>query len=165
MVYKRQKDAELLIGFADADWAGDKNDRKSVSGSVFMVFGNTVSWWSRKQASISLSSTEAEYVSLAEGICEVKWMKGLFKEIGLSCKQPITIFEDNQSCKKIAEEPRDRKKLKHIDVKYKFVQKAVEDDEIKLLYKQSNQQTADIMTKAIGRVLFEKHRQSLNLIT
>lgn len=82
LVYKKNTDADVLIGYTDADWAGDKNDRKSTSGYVYKVFGNTVSWSSRKQPTVSLSSTEAEYIALANGMCEGKWLPSLLSKLG-----------------------------------------------------------------------------------
>lgn len=163
MVYHRDATANILIGYTDSDWAGDKIDRKSTSGYVFKVFGNTVSWLSQKQPTVSLSSTEAEYLALAKGICEGKWLRCLLKEIGHPCNQPTTIFEDNQSCIKVAEEPREHKRMKHIDVKYNFIREAIANKEIILKYIPSNDQVADIMTKGLGRILFQKHRDNLNL--
>ncbi|XP_055922701.1 uncharacterized protein LOC129953476, partial [Eupeodes corollae] len=125
MVYRRDSEADILTGYADSDWAGDKNDCKSTSGYVFKVFGNTVSWLSQKQPTISLSSTEAEYLALAKCICEAKWLRCLLKEIGHPCNSPTTIFEDNQACIKVAEESRDHKRMKHIDVKYNFIRESI----------------------------------------
>lgn len=163
MVYHRNATADILTGYADSDWAGDKNDRKSTSGYVFMVFGNTVSWLSQKQPTVSLSSTEAEYLALAKCICEAKWLRCLLNELGHRCMSSTTIFEDNQSCIKVAEEPREHKRMKHIDVKYNFIREAVANKEIKLQYISTNDQVADIMTKGLGRILFQKHRNRLNL--
>lgn len=106
MVFNRDVSSDVLIGFTDADWAGDKNERKSTSGYVFKVFGNVVSWSFRKQSTVSLSSTEAEYISHCQGACEAIWLRKLLPEIGINCKAPTVIYEDNQSCIKIAEGPR-----------------------------------------------------------
>lgn len=163
MVYKKQDNAEPLVGYTDSDWAGDKNDRKSISGYVFKVFGNTVSWASRKQATVSLSSTEAEYISLGQGISEAKWLRSLLNEIGVECVSPTIIQVDNQSCIRVAEESRDHKRMKHINVKFNFIREAVQNKEIALQYIPTGDQTADIMTKGLGKNLFAKHRINLNL--
>lgn len=163
MVYNRDENADILVGYSDSDWAGDKNDRKSTSGYIFKAFGNVVSWLSKKQSTISLSSTEAEYYALAEAICEAKWLRTLLKEMGIEIDGSITIFEDNQSCIRAAEEPRVSKRMKHIDVKYKFINHAIENKEVNVIYIPTSEQTADIMTKSLGRNLFEKHRNNLNL--
>lgn len=164
MVLVKNENADLLHGYTDSDWANDVNDRKSISGYVFKIYDNTISWASRKQTTVSLSSTEAEYMSLATGICEAKWIRGLLKELGFDCSTATIIFEDNQSCIRIAQESCEHKRTKHIDVKYNFIQKSIADDEIQLRYKQTSEQLADIMTKAIGKILFEKHVKNLNLI-
>jgi len=164
MVYHKSMGADVLVGYTDADWGGDKNDRKSTSGYVFKVFDNTVSWGSRKQSTVSLSSTEAEYIALAHGICEAKWIRHLLNELGIKCNGPTPIYEDNQSCIKVAEEPREHKRMKHVDVKYNFIRDEVAKGEVEIIYKASNEQIADIMTKGLERVLFTKHRINLNLI-
>lgn len=163
LIYHRNESADILTGYTDSDWAGDLNDRKSTSGYVFKIFGNTVSWLSQKQPTVSLSSTEAEYLALSNGVCEAKWLRCLLKELGHECNTPTTIFEDNQSCIKVAEEPRGHKRMKHIDVKYNFIREAVANKEVELKYIPTNDQVADIMTKGLGRILFQKHRKSLNL--
>lgn len=162
--YEKQNAADVLTGYVDADWGGDKNDGKSTSGYVFKVFGNTVSWASRKQTTVSLSSTEAEYVALAEAICEAKWIRKLLDELGIECAGPIPIFEDNQSCIVIAEEPREYKRMKHINIKYHFIREVIANGEIELRYKPTDEQIADMMTKALGGKNFIKHRANLNLI-
>lgn len=163
MIFKRHEDASLLHGYTDSDWANDKNDRKSISGYVFKVFNNTVSWASRKQATVSLSSTEAEYISLANGICEAKWIRSLLGEIGFGCSGATILYEDNQSCIKVAQDSCEHKRMKHIDIKYNFIRESIGNEEVTLRYKSTTDQLADIMTKAIGRILFEKHRANLNL--
>lgn len=149
LVYKRNEDAEPLIGFADADWANDTIDRKSVSGNVFQVYGNTVSWSSHKQSTVSLSSTEAKYIALSECSCEAIWLRKLLRELRVTCDGPTVLFEDNQSCIQIAEVPKDNKRLKHIDIKHHFIRQTVSNGEIEIHYIPSENQVADIMTKAL----------------
>lgn len=163
MIFKRDEKAKVVVGYSDSDWAGDKNDSKSTSGYVFKLFGNTVSWASRKQATVAKSSTEAEYVALSEAVSECEWMKKLLIEMKIDCNQPIPIYEDNTSCIKIAEEPREYKRMKHIDVKYMFVRDHVEKGEYSINQVSTENQTADIMTKGLGKTLFVKHRNELNL--
>lgn len=92
-------------------------------------------------------------------------MKQIFKlnEMGIDCSDPTVIFEDNQSCIKVAEEPREHKRMKHIDVKYNFIRDAITNKEVDVKYIPSNDQIADIMTKSLGKTLFEKHRNNLSL--
>lgn len=164
LVYTKQKDAPTLVGFSDSDWGGDKNDGKSTSGYVFKLFGNTVSWASRKQVTVSLSSTEAEYVALTEAICECKWIRKLLSELNIHCTEPVVIYEDNQSCIRVADDQKSNKRMKHLDIKYHFIVEAIKGDEIQIQYKPTNEQLADIMTKGLGRNLFIEHRANLNLV-
>lgn len=163
LVYKRNESAKTLIGYSDSDWGGDKNDARSTPGYVFRLFGNTVSWASRKQSTVSLSSTEAEYIALTEAICEQKWIKKLLTEFKIDSEEPVVIFEDNQSCIKIADEPKERKRMKHLDIKYNFIREVIANGEVQLEFKPTNEQVADIMTKGLWRNLFIKHRVSLSL--
>lgn len=163
LVYHRSQSADVLVGYSDSDWGGDKNDYKSTSGYVFKVFGNTVSWLSRKQSTVALSSTEAEYVALAEAVCEAKWLRSLLCEMGIECNEPTTIFEDNQSCIKIAEEPRKHQRTKHVNIKFNFIRDEIAKKEVVVNYTPSSDQVADIMTKSLGSTLFNKHRINLGL--
>lgn len=159
----KDKTAEMLIGFADADWAGDKNDSKSTSGYVFKLFGNIVSWASRKQCTVAQSSTEAEYVALGDAINEAEWIKQLMIELGFVFAKPIKIYEDNQSCIKVAQEPREHKRMKHVAVKYDFIRDTIKSGSIQLEYVCTSEQTADIMTKGLEKSQFLHLRSNLNL--
>lgn len=129
LVFKRNENAETMIGYSDSDWAGDRNDSKSTSGYVFKIFGNTVRCASRKQTTVAKSSTKAEYIALSETISEGNWIKKLLHEMQIESSNPIQIFEDNNSCIKIAKEPREYKRIKHIDVNYMFTRDFIEKGE------------------------------------
>ena len=163
LVYNRNEDAEPLTGYADADWANDTFDRKSISGFVFEVYGNVVSWSSRKQSTVSLSSTEAEYIALSECACEAIWLRKLLKELGVNCDEPTILFEDNQSCARLAETPKDNKRMKHVDTKYHFIRQTILDGETKIEYLRSEDQPADIMTKPLPPKQFIKLRKLIGL--
>lgn len=94
-----QSKIDSLLGYADADWAGDFSDRKSNSGYVFLLNGSTISWAARKQDCVALSSTEAEYIALAEAIEEGIWLKQLLSDFKYDVN--FKILEDNQSCIKL----------------------------------------------------------------
>ena len=118
-LHYQKNDDDKLIGYADADWAGDK-DRKSTSGFLFKVYGGLVCWSTRKQSTVALSSTEAEYVALASASMELTWMQNLLADFGIIIGDPIVIFEDNQSCIHLLNKWEHRR-LKHIAVKYNYV--------------------------------------------
>ena len=86
-----------VLGYSDADWAGDADDRKSTSGYMFLIAGGPVSWKSRKQSTVALSTAEAEYVALSTAVQECMWMQRLLSELGNPPDGPTTILEDNQS--------------------------------------------------------------------
>lgn len=90
--------------FSDADWANDVSDWRSVSGAVFKVFGCTVCWITRKQQTVSLSSTEAELAALCVAACHEQWLVRLLRDLGYDPGEPIVFYEDNQSTMRIAEE-------------------------------------------------------------
>lgn len=152
-----------LVGYADADWGNDQDDRRSISGNVLQVYDATVSWMTRKQATVSLSSTEAEYISLSQAACDAIWLKNLLEELGVVFHHPIPLFEDNQSCIRIAEEPRDHKRMKHIDIRYNFIREKIQEGVFRILYKPTSEQVADIFTKALARGPFEMLRNKLGL--
>lgn len=162
--YRKDEKADILVGYADSDWAGDKNDSKSTSGYVFKLFGNTVTWGTHKQATVSQSSTEAEYVALAEAMNEAEWIKQLIGELGIEIKNAIVIHEDNQSTIKVAQEPRNHKRMKHVAVKFNFVRDTVNNGLVQVKYIPTGDQIADIMTKGLGRIQFIKLRKDLNLV-
>ncbi|XP_055614838.1 uncharacterized protein LOC129761153 [Toxorhynchites rutilus septentrionalis] len=163
LVYRRSSNAEHLVGYADADWGSDIYDRKSTSGSVFQVFGNSIMWTTRKQLIVSLSSTEAEYVSLSQAACDVIWLRNLLEDLRIDCCTPTTLYEDNQSCIHIANEPRDQKRLKHLDIRYHFIRECIQNGQIKVEYIQTQRQVADLFTKSLPGVSFKEHRFTLGL--
>ncbi|KXJ72391.1 hypothetical protein RP20_CCG018186 [Aedes albopictus] len=161
--YQGKDSAPLLVAFCDADWANDVADRRSVSGYLFKVYGCTTIWATRKQRTVSLSSTEADMVALCEATCEGVWIVRLLKELGLQIKAPVPYFEDNQSAIRVMEEPRDRSKLKHIDVKHNFVKELVQNGSIELKYVPSERQEADILTKGLTPGPFRRLRSAIGL--
>uniref|UniRef100_A0AAV1UYD7 Polyprotein n=1 Tax=Peronospora matthiolae TaxID=2874970 RepID=A0AAV1UYD7_9STRA len=139
-------------GYSDADWAGDLADRKSTSGYVFMLLGAPVSWGSKKQPSVSLSTSEAEYIALSLAIQEGKWINRLLCEIMAAANEEgpeLVIREDNQSCIKMTKNPVNHGRAKHIDIKYHHIRDEVKRGEVKLEYCETTLMLADIMTKGL----------------
>lgn len=159
---KYKKGRGGMIGYADASFAEDKFDRKSISGYAFLANGGAVSWRSRKQPIVAISSTEAELIALCSAVQEAIWFKKMSTEIGL-LQNPITVREDNQSTLKLARENVFSERSKHIDTRYHFITERIANGDVKNEYVPTNENTADIFTKPLGRVLFEKHRKGLGL--
>uniref|UniRef100_A0AAV1U9U7 Integrase catalytic domain-containing protein n=1 Tax=Peronospora matthiolae TaxID=2874970 RepID=A0AAV1U9U7_9STRA len=140
-------------GYSDADWAGDHADRKSTSGYTFMLMGAPVSWGSKKQSSVSLSTSEAEYIALSLAIQEGKWVHRLLCEILAAANEPgpdLVIREDNQSCIKTTKNPVNHGRAKHIDIKYHHIHDEVKRGEVQLEYCETSVMMADIMTKGLS---------------
>lgn len=160
--YRKTDPRSTLIGYADADFANDEVGRKSNSGFVYTLFGNIVSWSSKRQQIVTLSSTEAELVALCHASKEGIWLSYLLKEIGIEV-YPFTIYEDNMPCIKIAEEPREHQRTKHIDVKYMYMRELIEDKKMKISYLSTEEQLADMFTKPLGNVKFQKFVELLKI--
>jgi hypothetical protein len=159
LVFQRgTQDGSRLHGYVDADWASDVNDRKSTSGFVFMLAGGAISWSSKKQPSVALSSTEAEYIAGAHATKEAIWLKNLVSEIWKDQikNSPITLYIDNQSAIAIAKNPEFHDRTKHIEVRHHFLRQQVDSKSIELKYLPTDKQVADVLTKGLAR---EKHER------
>lgn len=163
LIFDANNADSILIGFSDADFANGP-DRKSISGNLTKVYGNTVHWSSKKQSTVALSSTEAEYISLCYESSEVLWFCKLLKSLNVNFEYPIVINCDNMSCVNLINNFRDNKRVKHIDVKYHFIFNLVRNHVIRLNHVFSNVQEADGLTKALETIKFEKFLSYLKLL-
>jgi hypothetical protein len=153
-----------LLGFSDSDLAGDVDDRKSTSGSVFFVGMNLVTWVSQKQRVVALSSCEAEYIASANAACQGVWLSRLLGEL-LGIQAPkVNLFVDNKSAIALSKNPVHHERSKHIDTKYHFVRECVDNGSIDIDHVSTQNQLADILTKALGKVRFTELRQQLGVI-
>ncbi|GJW94235.1 putative RNA-directed DNA polymerase [Tanacetum coccineum] len=148
--------------FTDADWAGDKGNRRSTSGYFSLVGGNLVTWKSKKQKVVSLSSAEAEFRGIAKGLAEALWIRKLVSEIGFPPKESIRIMSDNKAAIQISENPVQHDRTKHVEVDRHFIKEKLEAGIIKLPFVKSEDQLADILTKAVGMVILHKCLNKLN---
>ena len=164
LIYEGNVDREILKAFADADWASNKLDRKSLSGYIFKVYGATVCWLTRKQSTIALSSTEAELISLTNAVCHGAWLERLLEDLGCKLTSPVPYYEDNQSTIRVAEDERNLGRLKHMNVKHLFIRDRIHSGKIILKYIASAEQQADIMTKGFPRQSFTMQRMNLGLL-
>ena len=153
--YKKCADGNL-IGYSDADWAGDVDDRHSTSGNVFLLAKGAVSWLSKKQATVALSTAEAEYVALTTATQEAIWLRRLLTDVGKPLAEPVVINEDNQGAIAMAKNPVGHARTKHIDVRYHFVREGVQDGAIILKYVATDEMIVDILTKPLPKYPFEK---------
>uniref|UniRef100_A0A8D8LBR2 Copia protein n=1 Tax=Cacopsylla melanoneura TaxID=428564 RepID=A0A8D8LBR2_9HEMI len=162
LVYTKEE-CETLYGFVDADWANDKDDRKSISGYCYFVYGNLVSWCTRKQSLVSLSSTEAEYIACSVATCEALWLKGILLDLSIEIDH-VPLYEDNQSAIHMAKNRENGKRTKHVDIKYHFIRDEVEKGNVILKYVPTDKQVADMFTKSLSYPVFQKFLKDLGIV-
>ncbi|UYV60448.1 hypothetical protein LAZ67_1001175 [Cordylochernes scorpioides] len=154
-----------LEAYSDATWASDNTDRKSLSGNLFLLGSNPISWMTGKQGCVSLSSTEAELISAAEASQELLWLLDLLKDLELEQKAPIYFHQDNQSCLKICSSEKVSSRTKHIATKIHHLKDLQKKTVIKMVYCPTGDMKADILTKPLPRPTFEKLRYNLVILT
>ena len=152
-----------LLGYADANWAGDVDTRRSTSGYIFKIADGVVSWRSKKQSTVAKSTTEAEYVALSQATQEAIWLRRLLSDLGCKADGPTLIKEDNQGAIEIARNPKFHNRTKHIDMTFHFIREKIASKDIKVEYCSTDDMIADIMTKALPKDRFEKLRSLLNV--
>lgn len=159
--YKRT--GEPINCFADADWGGDTRDRKSYTGYAFIMAGAVVSYESKKQSTVALSSTEAEYMAMSSACKEATYLKKLFKDMKLQCPDAITLNADNMSAINLVKNPVYHSRSKHIDIKYHHIRDTYQRNEIELNYCASTNNLADILTKNLSKNSHSKCMQMLGI--
>eukprot|EP01018_Ginkgo_biloba_P015565 Gb_28681 [translate_table: standard] len=153
-----------IQGYVDSDWAGDANSRRSTSGYVFRLFGGAVSWMSKRQAMVALSTTEAEYMVVTHDCKEAIWLMRLCSDVGLS-QRVVTVQCDSQSAICLAKNPTFHARIKHIDVQYHFVRDMVEDGKVMLKKVDTLQNVVDALTKPVSTDKFRWCCESMGLTT
>ncbi|CAI7885746.1 unnamed protein product [Closterium sp. NIES-54] len=146
-----EKGPVVLQGYTDADWAGDPSTRQRTSGYVFTLVGGAISWQSKRQNLIALSSTETEYVALTRGGTEAVWLRRLLVELGHKQEGPTPIYVDNQAAIGLAKNSVLHGRTKHIQICHHFIRKLVEVNEVELRSIKTNMQPPDFLTKPLPR--------------
>jgi hypothetical protein len=150
-----------VVGYCDADWAGDLEDRRSTTGFVFMIGGGAITWSSKRQPTIALSTTEAEYMASTQATKEAIWMTKLMKELGyMKEKKAMVIRCDNQGAISLTKNPTQHARTKHIDVQHHFVRERVENGEVTFEYCPTEEMVADVLTKALPK---ERHYKLISM--
>jgi len=139
----------LLEVYSDASYA-EVGDRKSTSGNIYFLNGGPIDWFSKKQTTVSLSTTEAEYVALAVAAADCLYYRQFLRELGFNQEAPTIVHEDNQSVIDIVKEGKESPRLRHLDVKYRFTHEKIVNKEIDLVYCPSKNMIADMLTKALN---------------
>jgi hypothetical protein len=144
---------DRLMAFADSDHAADPS-RRSQTGFVFFYQGGPLTWNSKRQNTVSLSSTESEITAATTCAQDAIWYSGLLKELGIKIELPISILEDNAACIVLADTSVIGKRTRHIDIKFKFLNQCVENGQIKLIKVEGAKNIADVFTKPLERNRF-----------
>ena len=150
-------DHHRLYASADSSFAMDVMTRRSHGGYICFLNGGPVAWKSGLQQIVTLSSCEAEYVAVCAAVCEIKYLRNMLRELGYAQKQPTLIWEDNRAAILVSEQAcSSAGRCKHVDIKYKFVARAIRDGEVILRYTPSSQNVADILTKPLTQAVFDR---------
>lgn len=160
----KKGDSFEVKGYCDSDYASDLDRRRSITGYVFQVGGNTVSWRSGLQHIVALSTTEAEYMALVEATKEALWLKGITSEFGIEQKK-VEIFCDSQSALCLARNSVFHERTKHIDVRLHFIRDVMADGSIIVTKIGTLENPADILTKAVPVKKFEEGRSCLRVLS
>lgn len=152
----------VLSGHSDSDWAKHREDRRSTTGFLFNLGMSPVSWKSRRQPTIALSSTEAEYMALTDTAREAIWWRSVLDELGFSDpSRPTVIHYEDKGAGDLARNPCHHSRSKHIDVKHHFIRECISNSVISLNQVPTNSMLADILTKPLKRI---KHAENLQLL-
>ena len=160
----KRSDEPNLIGMCDADWAGDIINRRSTTGFVFTIGGTAVSWLSKQQPIVALSTCEAEYIALSAAVQEMIWLNRLLCELGFKDLVGTNLYEDNQGAIALAKNPIGHKRTKHIDTRYHFIREKVDSGQIAIKYCSTQDMIADVFTKGLAVNKFVEFRTNLGVV-
>ncbi|KAA0035929.1 Cysteine-rich RLK (RECEPTOR-like protein kinase) 8 [Cucumis melo var. makuwa] len=160
----RKTNRKTIEAYTDSDWAGSVIDRKSTSGYCTFVWGNLVTWRSKKQSIVARSSAEAEYRAMSLGICEKIWLQKVLSDLHQECETPLKLFCDNKAAISIANNPVQHDRTKHVEIDRHFIKERLESGSICIPYIPSSQQIADVLTKGLLKPHFDLCVSKLGLI-
>ncbi|KAK2977872.1 hypothetical protein RJ640_020216 [Escallonia rubra] len=162
IMYKKNEKLQLS-GFCDSDWAGSVDDMRSTSGYAFSLGSGMFSWASKKQQTVAQSSAEAEYVAAAVATSQAIWLRRILGDMGEEQAEATTLLCDNKSAIAMTKNPGNHCRTKHINIKYHFVREAVENGEVQFQFCKTEDQVADVFTKAIPKERLDYFRLKLGV--
>jgi hypothetical protein len=156
-------DKQQLVGYVDANYGPDPDSRRSTSGYAFLFGSASILSKSKLQHAITTSSCQAELAALFAASSETIWLRRLLSDMGYDANTPTMIYEDNQAAIKYSHTRESYGRMKHIDLKHKFIREHIKNGVLKLEFIRSDQNVADILTKSLTPMLFQKHRTNIGL--
>ena len=162
LLFKKSISREVEI-YTDASWVGEQTDRRSTIGYCYYVWGNLITWRSKKQVVVSRSSAESEYRAHALGICKGMWLQRLLREFKVKVQASVEMFTNSQAAISIAKNPVHHDRTKHIEMDCHFISEKVNTRIIQLSYNPTRQQIVDVLSKALPRVSFDELNSKLGL--
>lgn len=151
------------LGYVDADYAGCLDTRRSTSGHVFLMAGAPVSWGSKWQATVAMSTVEAEYVSLARASQQAVWMSAFLSEVDLDQEGGVTLCGDNEGANSLTENSKQHALVKHIDVRHHHIREKVENGDIIVKGIRSAENLGDLFTKSLNGPILSRLVSKLGL--
>ena len=166
ILFRRDSESKeaMVTCYSDADWCGDKEDRRSTTGCFFQVFGAPISWCSKKQPVVALSSCEAEYIAGSYVACQAIWIRSVIEEIEVEVKKPLVLQIDNKSAINLAKNSVLNGRSKHIEDRFHFLREKVNRGELEVRHCSSEAQLADIFTKGLKIDRFLNLRKKLGIV-
>jgi len=143
-----------ITGYSDSDWAGSLEDRKSTIGFVFFMGETALTWTSKKQSIVALSTCEAEYIAAASCVCHAIWLRKLMEDLQQKQSKATRIFVDNKSAIALAKNPVHHERSKYIDTRFHFIREHIKEGDVELLHVKTHEQIADIFTKPLKTDVF-----------
>jgi hypothetical protein len=162
LIFRGNNSKELTIeAYSDADWAGDTDDRKSTTGFVVMINGSVVSWLSKKQSTIALSTAEAEYMAISSTTQELMWIRQLLDELMMPLKYPIRLLSDNRAAISISTNDVNHSRTKHIDIRHHYIRDIIKKEYVEIGWIPTDKQLADMLTKPLNKKQFTMFKGKL----
>lgn len=158
LCFRKSGESLGLLAYSDADWAADTSDRRSTTGYCVSMCKDSslVSWKTKKQPTIALSTCEAEYMALALTIQECIYLEQLLRGIDTYVYKKTIVYEDNQGTIALVRNPVRRQRCKHVDIKYHFIRSTIREDKMSLVYCPTDDMVTDVMTKPASRLKLSK---------
>ena len=147
--------------YTDSDYPGDPETRRSVSGHVIYLDGSPINWRSKSQATVTLSSTEAEWIALCDAVKEIMFLINVLMDMEIDVELPVQVYVDNQGAVFMSKNTTTSSRTKHIDVRYKYVRELIDKGMIEVIFVPTRDNDADLFTKNLPSELFQLHTDKL----